>query len=423
MSIPRFLRSAFAGYEIFEIKECLSEQRICLWVKAEENKEALCHRCRSPIHCDGKYLQKIQCMPVMGLRVEVTLTRRRGYCKGCKKSRAELVEWLSEETPHLSDDYAHWLGKLAEFAPISRAAKLMGLDSMTLWRVDFEQMKRRLQNYKIPSVTHLSVDEVYVVRRQRGVPLPREKRFFTIVSDLKTKKVIWVSEGRSKAALDQFYILIGKEACKKIQAVAMDQFDGYSSSTAEHCPRATIVWDRFHLMQNLGEIINETRLQLHSEFASGSPLHRLTRGKYKYIYLKKASRRTQHEKRLIEDVTAENEYFLRLELIKERMFQFFNAATEEEAKHIFDEVGEWIYRSGFTRLMDWHNRLERSWSTLKNYFRHRITSATSEGINNVIKALIRRAYGYRNMHYFKLKIMQVCGYLNSQFCPLMKSTT
>ncbi|MCM0604740.1 MAG: transposase [Xanthomonadaceae bacterium] len=162
-------------------------------------------------------------------------------------------------------------------------------------------------------------------------------------------------------------------------------------------------------------------MQLHTEFASGSPLHRLTRGKY--IYLKKDSRRTQHEKRLIEDVTAENEYFLRLELIKERMFHFFNAATEEEAKHIFDEVGEWIYRSGFTRQMDWHNRLERSWSTLKNYFRHRITSATSEGINNVIKALIRRAYGYRNMQYFKLKIMQVCGYLNSQFCPLMKSTT
>jgi hypothetical protein len=27
----------------------------------------------------------------------------------------------------------------------------------------------------------------------------------------------------------------------------------------------------------------------------------------------------------------------------------------------------------------------------------------------------RKAYGYRDMDYFGLKIMQVCGYLNSRF--------
>ena len=359
----------------------------------------------------------------MGLEVTATLKRRRGHCSNCKKSRAEYVEWISEETPHLTDDYAHWLGRLSEFSPISRAAEFMGIDSMTLWRVDFAQMKRRLQNYRIPPVTQIAVDEVYVVRKQKGIPLPREKRFFTIISDLKTRKVVWVSEGRSKASLDQFYILLGPEACQKIEAVAMDQFDGFSSSTSDYCKNATIVWDRFHVMQNLGEVINQTRMRLHEELLKGSDLHRLTRGRNKYIFLKKESRRTSSERRLIEDVTKENEFFLRLELIKERMFQFFNVQTEEEAKRIFDEVGEWIYRSGFMDLIQWHKRLEASWGTLKNFFRFRITTALAEAKNNVIKALIRRAYGYRNMEYFRLKIMQVCGYLNSQFCPLIKSNT
>lgn len=31
-----------------------------------------------------------------------------------------------------------------------------------------------------------------------------------------------------------------------------------------------------------------------------------------------------------------------------------------------------------------------------------------------IKSLKRRAFGFRNMDYFRLKIMQVCGYLNSR---------
>ncbi|MBK7961877.1 MAG: transposase [Bdellovibrionales bacterium] len=46
------------------------------------------------------------------------------------------------------------------------------------------------------------------------------------------------------------------------------------------------------------------------------------------------------------------------------------------------------------------------------------TPYLSEGINNVIKTMKRKAYGYRNMGYFRLEIMQVCGYLNSRYCSM-----
>lgn len=68
-------------------------------------------------------------------------------------------------------------------------------------------------------------------------------------------------------------------------------------------------------------------------------------------------------------------------------------------------------------------KFEQGWATVKNYFRFRVTSALSEGINNVIKMLKRRAFGYRNMEYFRLKILQVCGYLNSRFIPSIDSMT
>lgn len=65
--------------------------------------------------------------------------------------------------------------------------------------------------------------------------------------------------------------------------------------------------------------------------------------------------------------------------------------------------------------MKWYKNLEAGWETLKNYFHYRVSSSLSEGQNNVIKMLKRRAFGFRNMEYFKLKIMQLCGYLNSRF--------
>ncbi|MFK8137977.1 MAG: transposase, partial [Bdellovibrionales bacterium] len=54
---------------------------------------------------------------------------------------------------------------------------------------------------------------------------------------------------------------------------------------------------------------------------------------------------------------------------------------------------------------------ERLW----NYFKFKVTTSLSEGVNRVIKGLKWQAYGYRDMEYFKLKIMQKAGYLNSKY--------
>ena len=41
---------------------------------------------------------------------------------------------------------------------------------------------------------------------------------------------------------------------------------------------------------------------------------------------------------------------------------------------------------------------------LLNYFKHRISNAGAEGINNKIKTMKRQAYGVRDMEYFKLRL-------------------
>jgi hypothetical protein len=81
------------------------------------------------------------------------------------------------------------------------------------------------------------------------------------------------------------------------------------------------------------------------------------------------------------------------------------------------EIGDWIWQADFKPLKNGYPDLEKGWETLKNDFDYRVTNSLSEAINNVIKSIKRRAFGYRNMQYFKLKIMQVWGYLSSRFIP------
>lgn len=415
VTIPRFAES-FDGYETVDFKEFLQAGRIEIHLERKSDKPRCCYRCQSQLGVErGRYRLRVEALPVMGIRCFVYLWRHKGYCGQCRKSRSEVVPFIAPESPHLTASFAWWVGRLCEIAAVSRVAELMEQDETTTWRIDLRRMQRILAHYRIPEVTAISVDEVYVRKKPRHKEESRDERFFTVISDLNTRRVIWVSESRRKEALDQFFALIGAEAAKKITIAAVDQHEGYAASIRSHIPQATLVWDRFHVMQIFQEAVNDTRKELHEEQAAKSELHRLTRGKYRYVFLKKASRRTAEENEHVSDVLARNDRFAKLEIIKERMLSFFDQPSEDAARPVWEEIGEWIWQAGFTPLMRWYKNLDDGWNTLKNYFRYRVTTALSEGHNNVIKALKRRAYGYRNMEYFRLKIMQTCGYLNSRY--------
>lgn len=417
MGLPRFLSAGFDGFRVVEFKEFLRDGIIKIWLERDQDRPSrVCHRCGEALQARrGKYPVCIEGMPIMGFKVLVHFWREKGECRRCRKARAEAIEFIAEETPHLTQDYAWWLGRMCEFAPTSRVAEFVDLDETGVWRLDFARMKRMLAYYKIPEVRRIAVDEVYARKKSKDPGESRNARFFTVITDLDSRKVIWVSESRDEKALEQFFILIGKEACKKIVVVATDQHDDYARAVKRYCSSATLVWDRFHIMQNFEKAVNETRMQLHEQFRRGSGMRDLTRGKYRFLFLKKANRRTETEQRHIDQVVKDNELFLKLELIKERMITFFDQPNELQARYAFHDVGGWAIEAGFTPLKKWWFNLNSQWNQLANYFKHRVTTSVSEGINNVVKMLKRRAFGYRNMEYFRLKIMQVCGYLNSRF--------
>lgn len=416
MRLPLFLQKIIPGFEVSDLKEWRQKGIIEIYLKKQDCTESSCSRCTHPLgNSHGKYFMKVKTMPILGFTTYLCFWREKRYCSNCKKVRAESLSFIAEETPHLTKDYSWWLGRMCEFSPISRVAKFSGNDPMSVYRLDFERMKKMFQHYKIPAFKRISVDEVYARKRSYYKKESRDKRFFTIISDLDSRKVLWVSESRSREALDEFFHVIGKDRCKEISVVSADQHDPYLASVSEHCPQATFVWDRFHIMQTFEIAVNNDRMWLHQHISKGE-LKRLTRSKFCNLFLKKADRRSLEEQRHLKDVMKENTSFVYLELIKEGMFSIFDSVNEEEARSKFEQLGKWIEGEKiFFSLQKWWKNFNRGWDIFKNYFKCRVSSSLSEGINNVIKTIKKRAYGYRNMAYFKLKILQVCGFLNSDF--------
>ncbi len=403
----------FNGYKVITIR--VQESYVKVALERLDCTEAKCHRCLMPMtRIVGRQRREVQDLDMSGKKTFIRFTQLKGRCKNCNKVRLEAIDFLSDLSPHMTKRLALLLGRLCEISPTSSVADLTGHSAMTMWRTDLERLRRFFERYEIPqNLTELSVDEVYA-KSHHNEGENRSDRFFTIISDLKTRKVIWVEPSRSKKALDRFFELIGPEACANLEVIATDQHDEYTRSIAEYCPNAIQIFDRFHLMRIFEEAVNNARKRLY-KMCPQTSTRKYAAGKFRFIFLKADSRRTDEEKSHMEKVMEDNDAFYRLELIKERMLTFFEAKDEGEANGIFMELREWIWESGIPELKKWWNKLAKQWSTISNYFMRRVTTALSEGINNVIKSLKRQSFGFRNMEYFSLKIMQKCGYLNSQY--------
>jgi len=413
--IPQAFKN-FHGFFVKDIKEWKSEQRLEIHLEREHDKEQFCCRCGSELgNYHDQYKLRVKHLKMMGWKVELIFFREKRKCGTCNKVRAEHIEWLSETSPHVSMDLAWWLNRLTEITSVLAVSRLENLDKRSCYKVDKYILRRLLQGYKIPKVTKISVDEVYARGpKQLKKGETRDDLFLTIIIDVNTRKVIWVSHSRRKEALDEFFKIIGKKACDEMKIVATDQHEGYGASIREHCPNAKQVWDRFHLVQRFNEALNEDRKdELDRSMPKGYSENYL-KGKFRFIYLTKASERSNSQQRHIDDISKDNLKIAKMEIIKEHFHRMFDCDDPEEARIMLSEIYQWSMDCGAQNIFKWVKKI-REKETFWNYFGNKVTTSVSEGMNRVIKGLKWQAYGYKDMAYFALKILQKCGYLNSNF--------
>ena len=416
--IPRFFNS-FQGFSVKDIKEFSKSKKMEIHLIKKESRKHLCCRCGNELGPqEGRYFVRARHLRIFDWTVVVCFWREKRHCATCKKVRSELIEWLCPTSPHMTMELAWWVNRLSEVTSVLQVSRLESIDKMSCYKVDKHILRRLLQGYKIPKVTQISVDEVYARSpKQKKGGETRDDLFLTVVVDIRTRKVIWVSQSRRKEALDTFFKILGEEQCKQIKVVATDQHGGYSASVKEHCPKAKVVWDRFHLVQNFNDVLNEERKSELQNIDPEGEMEDLMNGKYRHIFLTKKKNRSKKKQRHIEEVMRLNNKMAQLEVIKEHFHKIFECTDRLEAQELLCECYEWAYQIKAVQIMKWIWSImddERLW----NYFEYKVTTGLSEGINRAIKGLKWQAYGYKDMLYFSLKILQKVGYLNHRYIAL-----
>lgn len=399
----------------YKIAEIISEDLKEVHIRLEPYKRRrfTCSGCGG-IHKIGHHGREetvVEDLGIFGHRTYLHVIKRRRICPEDNRTHVEQIPWLKKWS-RVTVRFAEQVGRLTAITTNQEAGWYLGLDDESVYRIDKEILEERF-NKKLappPSAVNISVDEV---------SYKKYHRYLTNVVDVDKKAVIWNDRGRKTEVLDRYYAGIGKDACEKIDSVALDGARTYISSTNKYAVNATIVYDKFHIVQKLHWAVDMTRKRelIKARKENNSELIDLANCKQRFILLKNKSNLTETQSDYLKRLCEINEPIYKAMLLKESFLKVYDCLSPEEAE---DYLISWIQQAAASTVetfrviaMSFYDKLQY----IVNWFKKRISSAISEGINNKIKRLKRMAYGYKDVEYFKLKIHQHCGLLNPRRYP------
>lgn len=394
----------------YKITAILKETDKEIHIKLEpyKRKPFVCSGC-SQVHKIGQHALEestVEDLSMLEKRVYLHVLKRRYKCPVDHRTHIEELPWLKKYS-RITKRLAEKVNRLTAITTNQEAGWFLGLDDEVIYRIDKEILEEQYVARLLPppAAINLSVDEV---------SYRKYHRYLTNVVDTEEKAVIWNDRGRRREALDRYYPAIGEDNCKNIESVALDGARTYTASTQRYAVKATIVYDKFHVLQKLNGAVDMVRKQEWHKARKdeNKELMELMNCRQRFILLKKKANLTEKQSGYLERLCKANEPIYKAMLLKESFLKVYDYNDPVAAEEYL--LG-WI-KDAIESSLDMFKKIAESFldklQYIINWFRKKISSAISEGINNKIKRLKRMAYGYKDIDYFRLKIHQHCGLLN-----------
>lgn len=277
---------------------------------------------------------------------------------------------------------------------VEAAAGLLRISWDQAWHLMDRAVTRGLAAKPLAAPTHVGVDEKAAGRGQD---------YITIVSDLDAGTVEYIADERRQTSLDGYYEQFTDSQLAGIEAVAMDMWEPFATSTRAHLADADskIVFDRYHLMGYLTKAVDTVR-KAENRVLAASGDKSLAGSKYLWLYSRE-NLPAKHADRFAA-LRAGDLKTARAWAIKESLRHFWSYRRRGWAAKHFKRWYFWATHSRLKPIIEAAKTLKRHQAGLLTYFAHPITNAGAEGLNSRVQAIRVSARGYRNREHFKTAI-------------------
>ncbi len=379
------------------INQTVTQDADMAYIEIEPNEryKPVCHICggtSTTIH--NWETRDIRDLNFASARTWLKYKYRKIYCRKCQKVVVENLG-ICQPSARITERLAKTIYELCKTMSITDVAKHYSLNWKTVKNIDKYYLEREYEHTNYEDLRIIAVDEIAIKKGHN---------YMTVVLNYETGEVVWLDKERKAKTLNRFYNGMTDEQKENIEAVAMDMWDPFIKSTKECLPNAKIVFDLFHVVKAFGRVIDKVR-NIEYQKASAADKEVFKGSKYLLLKNKENIRKKEHKEKL-KKLLEINKTLSTLMILKDKLKHLWDYTYPGKANK---SLAEWITMSYQIKNKDvqkFGEMLLKHFFGIVSHCEYKIHTSKLEGVNNKIKVIKRKAYGFHDERYFALKVIQ-----------------
>lgn len=240
-----------------------------------------------------------------------------------------------------------------------------------------------------------------------------------VIIDHTNHRVLDVLESREKSRVKAYFQAgLDSGLFALVEEVTSDMWDAYVNAAKEvfgETVRVTI--DRFHVMKNFQERLTQARREIQRELPEAE--REVLKGS-RWLWLKNEESLSSEEQQTLERLCRQFPRLGQLRAQRESLRAIFEDAKVKTASLGQSRLKAWIRQArslGLKPLDRFCQMLENWLEGIANYFVDRSSNGPTEGFNNGLRSILRRAFGMTNFQNFRARVLHLFGKPRTQESP------
>jgi transposase len=264
-----------------------------------------------------------------------------------------------------------------------------------------------LAHRQLEGVEAIGIDEIHWGKGKRA------DNFLTVIYQIDghCRRLLWVGRRRTQATLRRGLAALGPEVVGGLRFVCSDMWRAYRNVIARNVPQALHVLDRFHITMHLNKAVDQVRRSECSQLRGRPGGQRLKRMRWRL--LRRGSRIRGRAKQRLYALLRSKLATGRAWMLKETFRDFWRYRSVYWATAFLDVWCTRALRSRIEPMRKVAHMLRSHRELLLNWFRAKgeISAGVVEGLNNKIRVVTRRSYGFRTYTAMETALYHTLGRL------------
>jgi transposase len=388
------------NWDVSEVDLSLAESKVSITLEHVTGSKVKCPECGKPCSiADHAPQRRWRHLDTMQFQTIIYASIPRSDCDKCGVLTT-AIPWALKNSRFSLFFEAFAIRVLEASANVKSSSKLLSIDWTTADSIMKRAVERGLERRETEEIRYIGIDEKSY---QKG------HSYATIVNDVENGRVLQVTQGRDKVAVDEAFESLPESTKRSIEAIVMDMWPPYINGAEQHLPFADIVHDKFHVSKYLNGAVNDVRKREHSRLLKAGD-NTLTGSRQLWLF--NPDNMTDEKYKDLAKLTSIDLEVSRAWKMKENFRWFWSYKYKGNAAKFYKN---WYYSASHSKLKPIQKAaktINNHKDNIMNYFKHRITNAVAEGLNSKIQAIKTAARGFNNFESYRTRILFYCGKLD-----------